>query len=683
MPGSAIQSGDSLSGLLQRVFGFATFRANQEPVCRAVADGHDVLVVMPTGSGKSLCYQLPALARGGTAVVISPLIALMDDQTTKLAELGVRVGSVHSGLDRSTSRQACVAYLNGSLDFLFIAPERLRVPGFAEMLAKRKPSLIAVDEAHCISQWGHDFRPDYRMLDRYIPALRPAPVIALTATATPMVQEDIVRQLGLVRPHRFIHGFRRDNLAIEVVELPPALRGSLTSEFLSVPERRPAIIYTPTRKGADTLATVLSLSFPAAAYHGGMDAGPRRQVQEKFLSGELEAIVATIAFGMGIDKPDVRTVVHTALPGSLEAYYQEIGRAGRDGNESRTLLMHSFADRRTHDFFLDRDYPAVDILDRICRLLREGPRSKEELRVKLDLDAEIFENALEKLAVHGGCTVDYPDKVVVGRTGWSESYATQLDHRKLQIELAARWAETDRCRMAAIALHFGDVEDGSRSCGKCDFCSPRQCIVQTFRSPTKKERQALYAVVGALRSIRSKSTGKLHKEIFPAGDMSRDSFEQLLSGLARAGVIDIEDEVFKTEGRSVVFRRATLTAFGGRVDERTSLDFTIKAASGGVQERADTKPRPRSTGKFESPLADSAAALELQLRDWRLHESRERGVPAFHLFSNRTLRSIAESRPTTLHALRRVPGVGPVKSEAFGAAICEICAASPSNATEH
>jgi DNA topoisomerase-3 len=350
--------GEPLDDLLHRAFGFPSFRANQEAVCRAVVDGRDVLLVMPTGAGKSLCYQLPGLALGGTTLVVSPLIALMEDQASKLAALGFRVARIHSGLNRADSRQACLDYLGGKLQFLFIAPERLRVTGFPEMLAKRKPALIAIDEAHCISQWGHDFRPDYRKLSQYLPALRPAPVIALTATATPTVQHDIVEQLGLAKPALFIHGFRRENLAIEVVEVPPSRRSELTGELLSEAARRPAIIYAPTRKQAEALARDLSALFPVAEYHAGLDAARRERVQRGFLENRLEAVVATIAFGMGIDKPDIRTVIHVALPASLEAYYQEIGRAGRDGLVSRTILMHSYADRFTHDFFFERDYLA-------------------------------------------------------------------------------------------------------------------------------------------------------------------------------------------------------------------------------------------------------------------------------------------------------------------------------------
>src|ERR1700678_1185376 len=244
-----------LTSLLHTTFGFPAFRANQEAVCRAATEGRDVLLVMPTGAGKSLCYPLPAIARqaageAGAALVISPLIALMDDQAAKLTAAGLKVARIHSGLSRDHARQACRDYLDGTLQFLFIAPERMRVPNFPEMLARKKPSLIAIDEAHCISAWGHDFRPDYRTLGDFLPALRPAPVIALTATATPTVQKDIIPQLKLTQPELFIHGFRRHNLAIAGVELSKPRRREFTANLLKEKSNRPAIVYAPSRKAA-------------------------------------------------------------------------------------------------------------------------------------------------------------------------------------------------------------------------------------------------------------------------------------------------------------------------------------------------------------------------------------------------------------------------------------------------
>jgi ATP-dependent DNA helicase RecQ len=362
---------ETLAELLHRVFGHREFRAHQREVCEAAAAGRDVLLVMPTGAGKSLCYQLPALARGGTALVISPLIALMDDQAGKLSALGLRVARVHSGLSRDDARQACRDYLAGELDFLFIAPERMRVPGFPEMLAKRKPSLVAIDEAHCISAWGHDFRPDYRTLGSHLPALRPAPIIALTATATPTVQKDIAKQLDLKDPAVFITGFRRENLAVEAMELSKPQRAEFTAKLLAEPGARPAIVYAASRKSAEELAERLNRDFPARAYHAGLEPGVRERVQREFLTGKIDVVVATVAFGMGVDKADVRTVVHVALPGSVEAFYQEIGRAGRDGLPSRTVLLYSFADRKTQEFFLEKNYPPVSDLEQVAGVLGE------------------------------------------------------------------------------------------------------------------------------------------------------------------------------------------------------------------------------------------------------------------------------------------------------------------------
>jgi RecQ family ATP-dependent DNA helicase len=668
---------DNLASLLHRHFGFASFRANQEAVCRAAIDGRDVLLVMPTGAGKSLCYQLPAIARGGTALVISPLIALMDDQAQKLASLGLKVARIHSGLDRDASRQACRDYLDGALQFLFIAPERLRVPGFAQMLAKRKPSLVAIDEAHCISQWGHDFRPDYRLLGQHLPALRPAAIVALTATATAMVQEDIVEQLGMTRAAKFIHGFRRDNLAIEVVEVAKPRRVEFACHLLADEARRPAIIYAPTRKDAESIATELASRFPAAAYHAGLEPGQRDRVQRAFLEGRLEAVVATIAFGMGIDKPDVRTVIHAALPASLEGYYQEIGRAGRDGKQSRTILMHSYADRRTHDFFFERDYPEVEELNKIFKKLSDVPQPSDALRNALQMDADVFDKALEKLMGHGGADVDFNGNARRAGDGWRVPYMRHFNGRRAQVELVVRYVEGTRCRMSGLVEHFGDAADGRRPCGKCDVCSPEGCVAQRFRSATEAETKLALEAVKALRRGGTKSTGKLHEEVCSSGRTTRDEFEALLKAMTSVGLVQSEDARFEKDGRTIPYRKVSLTREGEEWNGSADFPLLLKDDAG----PAPTKTKSRSKSKTPAahaaaavPVSTESAALKEKLRLWRLGAAKALGQPAFCVFTDKTLDAIAQERPRTLADLIAISGIGATKALKFGDDVCRICA---------
>jgi ATP-dependent DNA helicase RecQ len=689
----------NLTSLLHQTFGFPSFRANQEAVCRAATDGRDVLLVMPTGAGKSLCYQLPAIARGGTALVISPLIALMDDQATKLTAAGLRVARIHSGLSRDEARQACRDYLDGTLQFLFIAPERMRVPNFPEMLAKKKPSLIAIDEAHCISAWGHDFRPDYRTLGDFLPALRPAPVIALTATATPTVQKDIATQLQLTDPALFIHGFRRHNLAIEVVELSKPRRNEFTANLLKEKSNRPAIVYAPSRKAAEELASTLGGS---AAYHAGLDPGTRERVQREFLSGNLEVVVATIAFGMGIDKADVRTVVHTALPGSVEQFYQEIGRAGRDGQPSRTVLLHSFADRKMHDFFLERDYPAITELTRVAALLTSDYQMPDLLRQRLKMDAETFDKTVEKLIAQGAASTDMAGNVrategAPRQTAWRKRYDEQIAFRRSQIDRMVQFAESPQCRMSALIQHFGDTSDGLRPCGHCDFCAPQNATAQNFRAPTTEEARQLRAILDALDG-QSRATGKLHAELStgplrntPAADRKR--FDALLDALTRAGLITlITDQWTNPEGNLITYKKAALTHEGRTLTGPLPPDLLLKESN------ASTTPSPRkgsrearSSSSTQTTARPSRASLKSQqdqitasytpeqknleanLREWRKAEAAKTGKPAFIVFGDSVLHNLVRATPKTVSELLTVSGIGPEKADRYGADLIALC----------
>ena len=359
-----------LRALLQQRFGFDDFRTGQEEIVTHVSGGNDCMVVMPTGAGKSLCFQVPALARGGTTLVVSPLIALMKDQVDGMVAKGVRATFINSSLSTEERRSRMQRLRDGYWEMVYVAPERFS-PWFIEQARSCDIRLFAIDEAHCLSQWGHDFRPDYLRLGKVREQLGRPTTIALTATATPRVQDDIAKTLGIDVARRFILGFDRKNLQMEVMEvsgdkekvelLPDLVRG------------KTALVYAATRKTVEKAARALrEAGIPAGIYHAGLSPGDRTQVQEAFMEGRIPVVAATNAFGMGVDKDNVRVIVHWGFPGTVEAYYQEIGRAGRDNKDSRIILFYSPQDRRIQDFFINMSYPPASFVHAVYnRILQE------------------------------------------------------------------------------------------------------------------------------------------------------------------------------------------------------------------------------------------------------------------------------------------------------------------------
>jgi ATP-dependent DNA helicase RecQ len=480
----------NLEQSLHDLFGFAGFRPGQREACEAALAGRDALVVMPTGSGKSLCYQLPALVGEDLAIVVSPLVALMQDQVEALQARGREdVALVNSQQDSATNRAAIDAALAGRLRLLYVAPERFSSPGFADRIRGARVGLFVVDEAHCVSQWGHDFRPDYfRLADaaRYVGARS---LMASTATATPQVAADVVRRLGLRDALRVATGFDRPNLTFAVARPAPHEKRPLLAEALRDPAARPAIVYAGTRAGAEEIADALAATgMRTGAYHAGIGREQRAQVQRAFLADEIEVIVATNAFGMGVDKPNVRTVVHASVPASLEAYYQEAGRAGRDGAPARALLLAENRDKALHVHFIKRDELTEAMPGRVAEALKAlaGDDGRYEfdawrLEEATGLTDEQLRAVLGHLARAGIVEPSpAPPERLVGRVAADVDGRAAAQCRTSMGEAArARWrqyrdiwayVESDGCRRERVLRHFGDRSQPEASGACCDVC---------------------------------------------------------------------------------------------------------------------------------------------------------------------------------------------------------------------
>jgi len=507
---------DALISLRQH-FGFDHFRAGQSEVISAILQGQNAVVVMPTGSGKSLCYQLPALMLEGATLVVSPLIALMKDQVDALQARNLPATFINSSIDAGEQRARIDGLGRGRFKLVYVAPERFRSARFLEALQQVRISLFAVDEAHCISTWGHDFRPDYLRLKVAIQALKGVQTLALTATATPYVRSDIIQQLGLERPPTFVSGFDRPNLSIEVIHTERERQKIAHIKRLARTHEGSGIIYTATRKAVEQVAVKLQEhGLGVVAYHAGLGDAARVRAQEEFMSGRAQMIVATNAFGMGIDKPDIRFVAHYQMPGSIEAYYQEIGRAGRDGLPSTCLLLFNYADKNTHDFFIEGSYPDLSTIRSVYdALVSTGMKTIElttheiakragesnEMAVQsalylLERANHIERSGFEKrtAATAGAAPWERPannsgssanDRARRIRTivmldaqpvaklrinPGDVAGRANLERRKLREIL--NFCYSDRCFRAHILDYFGDRHH-ARQCGTCSNCSPQ------------------------------------------------------------------------------------------------------------------------------------------------------------------------------------------------------------------
>jgi ATP-dependent DNA helicase RecQ len=506
-----------LHAALHEHFGFDRFRPGQEDAVAAAVAGHDVLVVMPTGAGKSLCYQLPALVREDLTIVVSPLVSLMQDQVEALERRAPGAAAViNSQQDASANAEVLARARAGTLKLLYVAPERFSSPGFLQAIREVPIGLFVVDEAHCVSQWGHDFRPDYFRLADAARWLGAKALIASTATATPQVARDIVARLGLKEPSLVTTGFDRPNLSFAVVPCSTtADKHARIAAALGDEGARPAIVYAGTRKSCESLAERLGveLGIEVLAYHAGLGRNERTAAQRRFMAGEVEVVVATNAFGMGVDKADVRTVAHEVVPPSIEAYYQEAGRAGRDGAPARALLFAERRDKSLHVFFIQRAEVSDALLEQVAqRMLSVAVDGRFDVPVSyLDEEAERVRAIVGHLA-RAGVIQPAPspmDRVrgrVVGAfdgaaRAWARTSAAEGQRARWK-QYRAVWAfvEQGGCRRATILQHFGDPAAPAPQVPCCDVCDPSLVPASPSRALAgDASRRGSSAVAGTAR----------------------------------------------------------------------------------------------------------------------------------------------------------------------------------------
>jgi len=711
-------SGDVASAL-QEHFGFDTLRQGQEEALRPVLAGRDALVVMPTGAGKSLVYQLAALMGDGVTVVVSPLIALMKDQVDALRARGVAAAYVNSSQTQTEQREALDDLKRGRLRLVYAAPERLRVPSFVRALREARVGLLAVDEAHCVSQWGHDFRPDYLAIGDAREAMGNPPCVGLTATATPRVQDDIAHQLALDDPARVVTGFNRPNLFFDVRSTPTAkLKRQALKTFLAEQAGDAGLIYVATRKECEDLARFIrdEVGRPCEAYHAGLPDRERSEVQEQFVAGTLDLVVATNAFGMGVDRADVRFVAHWSIPSNLESYYQEAGRAGRDREPAQAVLFYAPQDRQLKEWFIDQGVPTLDDLRRVHSYVKRRSPSGEvreaeshysesytatdvdfldEMSNALNIHVSRLPNMLSRLR-RAGALAEREGEMGASRwraEAWDQravkgALAAIEKHREEQMESLfgiVGYAQTGDCRRRRILDHFGDPAETDVPMDICcDACRVRARLEGTTAPDEIPDWDTLpmnsRVALGLLDAVT--------KMRWPVG---RLTLSKILAGSKAKGMGKYERHPYygrlqmlgqgEVDGIYKQLLMRNYLRMGG--DEYPVLELTPMGAQALAHREAldvdvpafgsSTSSRSRSVGAAAAVELDGdGEALFERLRAWRTALATEKAVPPYVVFSDKTLRALASARPDSEEAMLAVKGVGPAKFEAYGEAVMEI-----------
>ncbi len=640
----------------------------------SVLAGKDTLVILPTGGGKSLCYQVPALVLPGLTVVVSPLISLMKDQVDALLARGLPAAFINSTLTSNEVADRMARAQRGELRMLYVAPERFDVPGFADRVKAMGVSLLAVDESHCISEWGHDFRPSYLRIRDVRARLGNPPTIALTATATPEVRRDIATQLALRSPDTIITGFDRTNLSYHVVRTRTDDDKDVALVQTLQEHEGLAVVYAATRRAVERIAGVLETArIRAVAYHAGLDDSHRREVQDAFMNERVRAIVATNAFGMGIDKPNVRVVVHHAMPGTLEAYYQEAGRAGRDGKPSTCVLLHAFQDRFTHEFFIKAAYPDRKLVESVYETLRRHADDKGVVELEASAlpallggkarEREI-DSALRMLEQHGLISAggDGSTRVLVRLLASADRIRRELgdDDRVDRDLLRALWRVAGDRLYDGVIIEpkglppgFGGVH-GVRTI--LDRLQARQFVM--WERPGSGLRLARPGARLDERSIDWRATDRRR-----AADLSKLEAMQKYAytpGCRRGFVLRyFGDPAARARCDSCD------NCMGTHLTPDASARKPRKASVRRAEARAP-RPSPRRAVIDDVELGAGDASLFSELKALRGRIAREEKVPAYVVFPDRTLAEMAVKRPASLAAMEEVHGVGPARREKYG-----------------